>query len=97
MTDQEKGAKLSLEDNARMTRLHEEIAARVAEMALIGARNLNLASKFPVGQFILSTRIRRNDEGVIIEFGPCAEITLPDGTIVCWCDPPGICYIGPCP
>lgn len=85
--------KLSLEDQTRMRRLLEEIAARYAEMGLIvgrvlGKPTLHQTIFTPGGRTIFTAK--QKPEGDDLSY--CIE--FPGGGV--WEEPPGICREGSC-
>jgi hypothetical protein len=88
--DKKSPGSLSAEDRVRMVRLHEEIMARVEEMAMIAGRYTKFARDTRVKQITLGA-------GDLFPGSVTAELRMGGGDTVCYQDPPGVCCAGPCP
>jgi hypothetical protein len=73
-----------------MVRLHEEIMARVEEMAMIAGRYTKFARDTRVKDITIGA-------GTLFPGSVTAELRLGGGDTVCYQDPPGVCCAGPCP
>ncbi len=91
------GVILSEADRRRLESDRLEIATRLAGLARTLATTFGLDQGHPDQVVISTTQARRGSgETVDIEI-PWIEVRWPDGTVICYQDPPGVCCRKPCP
>lgn len=92
---------VSEEDSLRVSRLREEIIARVTEVSLIMARTLEKKPPSPIREFILTDGPRGEPLGMSVLKTDSSTAASPTATIVTWgchCEGQKICCDDPlCP